>query len=182
MLNLRNESLSASKHRKLPSINNNQNKNNNKTNSNNNIISDKSSELNLATSNLLETSYLSSSNLISGSAAIRHIENTFELEVNETTTNKTNYKAILDTELSNLSNTSLLPKTDNKKKAPQKIETINPQSFNHKIINRQHLSTTVTIDILSESDRFSRLSLDPLTYRETSSSRISSVSSCYFFI
>lgn len=45
-----------------------------------------------------------------------------------------------------------------------------------RIANMRNFDTAVTIDILNESDRFSRQSLEPLTNRESTSSKFSSVS------
>jgi hypothetical protein len=72
-------------------------------------------------------------------------------------------------------NIELLPKTENKKRAPNKIRAIDP------IVKQLHKSTTlnrnfqepIIIDILSESGRFSKQSLDPLTNRESLSTKSS---------
>ena len=76
----------------------------------------------------------------------------------------------------------LLPSTENKKRAPNKIRTIDP------IVKRLHTSAAknrnfqepIIIDILSESGRFSKQSLDPLTNRDSLSTK-SSVNICFFF-
>jgi hypothetical protein len=155
MLNLRADCLSASKHKKLPSINNQ---------------SSKANDSSILTNSA--PSYQISSKHINESNTNKNIETVFDLKASK---NHIDINAILNSELSNLS-AYTMPKTDNKKKPPQKIQSIEPHSYNHKIMNRNNYNTAVTIDILSESDRFSRLSLDPLTYREASSSRFSSVS------
>ena len=72
-------------------------------------------------------------------------------------------------------NIELLPKTENKKRAPNKIRAIDP------IVKQLHKSTTqnrnfqepIIIDILSESGRFSKQSLDPLTNRDSISTKSS---------
>lgn len=79
----------------------------------------------------------------------------------------------------NNENKQTYPITENKKRAPEKIQIIDPciiLKASH-IVRERSLDTPVTIDILSESDRFSRQSLDPLnTARESNFSTVSSVS------
>ena len=72
-------------------------------------------------------------------------------------------------------NIDLLPSTENKKRAPNQIQSIDPNIVRriHSSSNR-NLQEPLIIDILSESGRFSKQSLDPLTNRD-STSRKSSV-------
>lgn len=65
------------------------------------------------------------------------------------------------------SSTSNFPDTENKKRPPQKIQSIGFNS-NNKINAKNFVDSTVTIDILSESGRYSRQSLDPINYSEKS--------------
>lgn len=71
-------------------------------------------------------------------------------------------------------NLGILPTTENKKRAPNNLDTIDPLIKNKVHNNRLDLNTPVIIDILSESGRYSKQSLDPLTFRE-SSAKYSSV-------
>ena len=102
-----------------------------------------------------------------------HNQNGCDLE-----TSQTSLSALFNSQVSYMSTSSLLHKTNLIKKPPHKIQSIDP-SFNSKLISRQNVRTAITIDILSESDRFSRQSLDPLTNRDLASSRFSSVSFFY---
>ncbi len=138
MLDLRGECLSASKHKKLPSI----------------------------------VNPLTQSGVTYNQTKGNRIQNGCDL------TSQTSLSALFNSHVSYMSTSSLLHKTNLIKKPPHKIQSIDP-SFNSKLINRQNFKTAITIDILSESDRFSRQSLDPLTSRDLASSRFSSVS---FFI
>ncbi len=85
---------------------------------------------------------------------------------------------ILNREASNISNSSLiLPQALTKKSSLKKMSILENQNFstNRRISAIRNFDTAVTIDILNESDRFSRQSLEPLTNRESTSSKISSV-------
>lgn len=87
----------------------------------------------------------------------------------------------LNREVSNIStNSSVLPKAFSSKKAPlKKMSNVENNQSNvgaRRIANMRNFDTAVTIDILNESDRFSRQSLEPLTNRESTSSKFSSVS------
>lgn len=74
----------------------------------------------------------------------------------------------------------MLPKAFSSKKAPLKkmsnVENNQSSVGARRIANMRNFDTAVTIDILNESDRFSRQSLEPLTNRESTSSKFSSVS------
>jgi hypothetical protein len=70
----------------------------------------------------------------------------------------------------------LLPLTDNKKKLPSKIKHID-QSVKLNATTLSGIDTPITIDILSESGRYSRQSLEPL-----STNRYSSVNLNFFSI
>ena len=76
-------------------------------------------------------------------------------------------------------NENIFPNTENKKRPLQKIQTNhnnnNKFAFNYSKNNFQDNNNTVTIDILSESGRYSRQSLEPIHYLETSRSKYSSV-------
>ena len=145
MLDLRGECLSASKHKKLPSIVN----------------------------PLTQSGVIYHQSKVNRISSNSHIQNGCDLD-----TSQTSLSALFNSHVSYMSTSSLLHKTNLIKKPPHKIQSIDP-SFNSKLINRQNFKTAITIDILSESDRFSRQSLDPLTSRDLASSRFSSVS---FFI
>ena len=80
-----------------------------------------------------------------------------------------------------LPTTDIFLDTENKKRPPQRIQAIEyrpkTSSFNNNnIIHNKNLYDTVTIDILSESGRYSRQSLEPLVHTESSRSKYSSVS------
>lgn len=103
---------------------------------------------------------------------------TTELGLNSSSTH---FDEFLNREVSAISSSSTtLPRGIVKKNPPKKIaalnHTVESQNFNYRKLNMQNLDTAVTIDILNESDRFSRQSLEPLTNRESTSSRFSSVS------
>lgn len=143
-MNFRKESLSAAKHKKLPSIlNGSLDSSTNEPSSNDTNDSNKIASTNLS---------LNSSSLHFDQFSTRDITS---IPVNS----------------------SLLPKTNNKKNFPKKIQAVEKTIFGHRNVDVRNFDTTVTIDILNESDRFSRQSLDPLvTNRESTASRVSTVS------
>jgi len=78
------------------------------------------------------------------------------------------------------------PDTENKKRPPQKIQSIDSNIQKRVVPAPGHLITNfaesqpVTIDILSESGRYSRQSLEPINFSERS--RFSSVRQSIFFL
>jgi len=72
-------------------------------------------------------------------------------------------------------NIELLPKTENKKRAPNKIRAIDPivKQLHKSSAQHRNFQEPIIIDILSESGRFSKQSLDPLTYRDSLSTKSS---------
>ena len=72
-------------------------------------------------------------------------------------------------------NIELLPSTENKKRAPNKIRTIDPtvKRLHTSAAKNRNFQEPIIIDILSESGRFSKQSLDPLTNRDSLSTKSS---------
>ena len=142
-MNFRTETLSAAKHKKLPSILNGSLDSSTNENSSNDT---------------------NDSNKIASS--------TFSLN-----SSSLHFDQISNRDLpTNPVNSALLPKTYNKKNFPKKIQAVEKTIFGHRNVDIRNFDTTVTIDILNESDRFSRQSLDPLiTNRDSTISRVSTV-------
>ncbi len=164
---LRPQALSASKHKKLPSIN---------TNSNEFSSNTTSSEDTPTTTATIELTESKPKNNLNSSSI--HF-NQFEIE-------SSNPSIPFHKPSNQLSAKTILKKSNMSTKVPslrqQTVVNQNLSFANHRKLSMQNLDTAVTIDILNESDRFSsRQSLEPLTNRDSSASRISSVSFFKYF-